>query len=212
MTTRAGVLPAPQVSPDDAGPWSIASPVRHAQATSSQARARRLKEPPYGLVGVPPPRVAIPLAGLEASSAIAGVGPLRVVAAGRGAAHAVSFDADGGAVRAVAPHARRTWTLPGLAGGPDERDGTDPSADLPGLADTADLDGDLPTAVTAPGGEFAAIGVRDGRGAAVAIVRLEPRELVRWVAGARCAAWSADGGQFALGGEWGVILMARREA
>jgi hypothetical protein len=48
--------------------------------------------------------------------------------------------------------------------------------------------------------------VRDGRTAALAIIRVEPRELVRWIAGARCAAWSADGMQIAIGGDWGVIL------
>lgn len=206
MTTRLGGLPAPDVSPDDAGPWSVVSPVRHSQATSSQARARRLKEPPFGLVMQFPPRVGITLAGLDEASAVAGVGAVRVIAAGRGAALAVSFDEDGGAVRGIASHARRTWLLPGLVSQPEERDGTDPSDGLPAPTDVADLDGPLDGAARSPDGAFAAVPVRDGRMPAVAIVRLEPRELVRWVVGARCAAWNADGSQIALGGDWGVIL------
>lgn len=210
MTTRAGVLPPPMVSPDDAGPWSIASPVRHAQATGAQARVRRLKEPPYGLVTLPPPRLALTPAGLDAASPIAGVGALRVIAAGRGAAYALSFDADGAALHAIAPHARRTWTLPGMVGSPEQRDGTDPSADLPPFTEPDDLAGEIPHAILAPGGEYAAVSVRDGRSAALAIVRLEPRELVRWIAGVRCAAWNEDGSQIALGGDWGVMLAERR--
>lgn len=206
MTTRLGGLPAPDVSPDDAGPWSVVSPVRHAQATASQARARRLKEPPFGLVTQVPPRVGITLAGLDDTSGVAGAGAVRVTAAARGAALALSFDDDGGAVRGIASHARRTWLLPGLVSQPEERDGTDPSQGLPEPVDVADLDGSLAGAIRSRDGAFAAVSVRDGRMPAVAIVRLEPRELVRWVVGARCAAWNADGTQIAIGGDWGVIL------
>jgi len=212
MTRLPGGLPPPLVSPDDAGPWSIASPVRHAQALSAQGRARRRPQPPFGLVALPPPRVVLTLAGLDPSSRLAGVAPVRVVAAAREGARWLSFDGDGGALRAVASHARRSWGLPGLAPWPEERDGTDPSADLPVPVEPGDLDGPLPDAAVAPGAEFFAVGVRDGRTTALAIVRREPRELVRWVAGARCAAWNADGSQIAIGGDWGVILTECRDA
>jgi hypothetical protein len=186
------------------------SSVRHARAVAAQVRARRISEAPYGLVTLPPPRVEMALAGLDAGSPVAGVCPVRVVAAAREAAHSLAFDEDGGALRAVAPFARRSWGLPGLVRWPEERDGTDPSVGLPAPIEHADLGGPLPDAVVAPGGEYAAVCVRDGRTAALAIVRLEPRELVRWIAGARCAAWSADGTQIAIGGEWGVILAEAR--
>lgn len=214
MTTRPvpGGPPPPQISPDDAGPWSVASPVRHAQATAAQGRARRLAPPPYGLVTLPPPRVAMTLGGLDPTSQVAGAALIRVVAAAREGARWLSFDEDGSALRAIASHARRSWGLPGLVRRPEERDGTDPSTDLPAPTEPTDLDGALPDAIVAPGGEFLAVGVRDGRTMALAIVRREPRELVRWVAGARCAAWNPDGSLIAIGGDWGVILARGRDA
>jgi hypothetical protein len=206
MTTLPGGLPAPAISPDDGGPWSVASPIRHARAVASQARARRIAEPPYGLVTIPPPRVAIALEGLDAASPVAGVAPLRVVAAAREAAWSLAFDEDVGMLRAAAPYARRSWLLPGLVRRPEERDGTDPSQGLPAPIEPGDLAGDLAAADVAPGGGFAAVAVRDGRASAIAVVRIEPRALVRWVAGARALAWNGDGSLVAIGGDWGVVL------
>lgn len=210
MSVRIGP-PPPEVAPDDAGPWSVVSPVRHAAAMATIARARRRAEPPYGLVTLPAPRVPIPLAGLDPASRVAGVAPLRVIAAARGAVHALTFRDDGATLAAVAPHARRSWEIPTLAAHPEERDGTDPAAGLPGPIEPADLAGALPGATPAPGGEVVAACVRDGRATALALVRLEPRGLVRWVAGARAAAWSADGRLVAIGGDWGVLLAELRE-
>ena len=212
MSTGPRELAPPAVSPDDAGPWSIVSPVRHQQAAAARVRVRRLAEPPFGFVSLPPPRVAIPLAGLDPSSTLAGVGTIRVIAAAREAAHSLAFDEDGNTLRAVAPHARRSWALPGMERFPEQRDGTDPAAGLPAPVDPARLGEDLSEAVVAPGGEVVAVAVRDGRATAVAVVGRESKELIRWLAGARAAAWNADGSLFAVGGDWGVILCARRDS
>lgn len=211
MTTLPGGLPPPAISQDDAGPWSVTSPVRHARAIQAQVRARRIAEAPFGLVTIPPPRVSITLEGLVADSAVAGVSPLRVIAAAREGAWALTFEEDGSAISGIAPHARRAWLLPGLRRQPEVRDGTDPSAELPPPAEQEELHGDLGGALDAPGGEFAALTVRDGRAAAIAIVRREPRTLVRWIAGARALAWDSDGSHVAVGGDWGVILAEVRE-
>ena len=62
---------------------------------------------------------------------------------------------------------------------------------------------DLPVVAVAPDGETVAVHSREGRSDVIAVIRISDGSLVRWVRGARAAAWSADGRHFALGGAVG---------
>jgi hypothetical protein len=204
MTTRP--LPPPEVLSDDPGPWSVVSSV----FTQPGRPGRRRPPPPVGLMLSPPPETPLPLAGLEASSPVAGVGRVRVVGAAREPALHLSFDGIG-VLRGLSPYVARAWSVPDLAATSEERPGGDPTADLPPALDPASLAaGELRPVAAAPGGEVLAVHTREGRSDVVALVREGDRSLVRWIRGARAAAWSPDGALLALGGPWGVLL-ARAE-
>jgi hypothetical protein len=97
--------------------------------------------------------------------------------------------------------------VPDLVQQAEERPGSDPAAELPPALDPAALGGDeLPGVAAAPGGEVVAVHTREGRSDVVALLRVADRSLVRWIRGARAAAWSPDGRLLALGGPWGVLL------
>ena len=105
---------------------------------------------------------------------------------------------------------RRAWRLPGLEAGPEERPATDPAARLPAMVSPADLGAaDLGAVPRSPGGELVAVTVSTGRVPALAILRAADHALVRWIVGARAAAWSPDGARLALGGDWGVMVAER---
>jgi hypothetical protein len=205
MSTRP--LPPPEVLRDDPGPWSVVSSV-FAQAGRP---GRRRAQPPTGLMLSPPPDIGRPLAGIDPGVRVAGLGPLTVIAAAREPALALGFEAGGMVLRGVSPYVIRTWSLPGLALASEERPGDDPAAGLPGPLHAAALGEDELTGVAAPEGGVTAVYTREGRLDVIALVRESDRAIVRWVRGARAAAWSADGRFFALGGPWGVVLAETRE-
>lgn len=200
MSTRP--LGPPEFLPDDPGPWSIVSNV----FSRAGAPGKRRPQPPTGLMLAPPPEVGRPLAGLDPASPVAGVGPMRLVAAAREPAFALEFDPEGDVLRGVSPYVRRAWSVPDLAQQLEERPGTDPVAELPGPVAPGALGEDLGGAAEAPGGGVAAVLTREGRHDVIALVRTSDRALVRWIRGARAAAWSADGSMLAIGGVWGVVL------
>jgi len=197
-------LPPPEVVPDDPGPWSVVSHVR--QTFGHRPDMRRARTP-TGLLIASPPDAGVPLAGLEPESALAGAGPIRLVAAAREPAWWLGIDDDGAMVAGLSPGVRRRWSLPDLRFHGEERPSEDPTAGLPpavavaGLA-SADLDG----AALAPGGSIAALAVATGRTHALALVRVSDRGLVRWIAGARAGVWTPDGGTLVIGGDWGLAL------
>lgn len=201
MSTRP--LPAPSVLADDPGPWSVVSSV----FSQAGRPGRRRPQPPMGLMLSPAPTTALDLVGLDPSSPVAGIGPVRVVAAAREPAFALTVDDEGGLVRGVSPFVVRAWSVPALGLHAEERPSEDPTAELPPPVSPDSLhEKDLPVLATAPGGEFVAVHSREGRSDVVAVIRLSDGSLVRWVRGARAAAWSADGRHLALGGPWGVLL------
>jgi hypothetical protein len=205
MSTRP--LPPPEVLRDDPGPWSVVSSV----FGQSGRPGRRRPQPPTGLMLSPPPDIGLPLAGIDPAVHVAGLGPLAVVAAAREPALSLDFDAGAGLLRGVSPYVIRAWSLPGLALASEERPGDDPAAGLPGPLHAADLgEGEL-TGVAAPQGGVTAVYTREGRFDVIALVRESDRSIVRWVRGARAAAWSPDGRLFALGGPWGVVLAQSKD-
>jgi hypothetical protein len=201
MSTRP--LPAPAVLADDPGPWSVVSSV----FSQAGRPGRRRPQPPMGLMLSPAPETHLGLTGLDPASPLAGLGPMRVIAAAREPAFTLSFDADGVLVRGVSPYVVRAWAVPVLSLHTEERPGDDPTTELPPPVSPESLhEKDLPVVATAPDGETVAVHSREGRSDVIAIIRISDGSLARWVRGARAAAWSPDGRHFALGGPWGVLL------
>jgi hypothetical protein len=205
MSTRP--LPPPEVLRDDPGPWSVVSSV-FAQASRP---GRRRAQPPTGLMLSPPPDIGRPLAGIDPDVRVAGLGPLTVIAAAREPALFLDFASDGGVLRGVSPYVIRAWSVPDLKLASEERPAEDPAAGLPGPLHPAALGEDELTGVAAPEGGVTAVYTREGRLDVIALVRESDRAIVRWVRGARAAAWSADGRFFALGGPWGVVLAQAKD-
>jgi hypothetical protein len=147
--------------------------------------------------------------GTDPGAPLAGAGVVRVVAAAREPAFSLVVDPEGDILRGVSPYVRRAWSLPDLIPELEERPGDDPAADVPDPAPAATLGHELPAPIAeAPGRELIAVAVREARFNVVAIVRRSDGGVVRWIRGARSAAWSGDGRLLAVGGEWGVLLMA----
>jgi hypothetical protein len=162
---------------------------------------------------MPPPQTRLELVGLVPELGIAGAARVRVVAAARQPALALSAD-DEGYVHGVSPMVRRAWALPDLRLVSEERPAEDPAADLPGAVFLGDLaEGDLPaSAVLAPGGSVAAVPVVEtARIYSLAIIRTDDRAVCRVIRWARCGAWAPDGKLLVIGGEWGLLALAHLE-
>jgi hypothetical protein len=209
MLARPGGMPPPEVVADDPGPWSIVSQLRRKASRAARPDKRRLP-PPHGLLLSRPPQIDLPKPGLVAHSDLAGAGPIRVIAAGREPAYRLWFDDDQRLLRGVSPFVERAWSVPDMRSQPEQRPGDDPTTGLEPPLEQSELSGELRGAVLSPGGELAAVAVRDGSAIAIALIRPDDRALVRWIVGARAAAWSRDGGMFAVGGEFGVLLTVPR--
>jgi hypothetical protein len=198
-------LGPPAFIPDDPGPWAVTSHTNHIASRPG----RRRPIPPSGLMLSPPPSLDLPIVGIADQADLAAAGPIRVIAAAREPAHGLWFDAEGDVLRGVSPYVKRAWSLPDLALALEERPGDDPAADLPPIEHGIVLAESLPPVIAeAPGGSLVAVTVRENRYTVVAVVRPDDRKIVRWIRGARAAAWSADGKLFAIGGDWGVLLAA----
>jgi hypothetical protein len=107
------------------------------------------------------------------------------------------------------------WALPELRVVSETRPDDDPAADLPGPVLLSDIiEGELPvTAVLAPGGAVAAVPViESARVSSLAIVRTDDRSVCRLIRWARCATWAPDGKILVVGGDWGLLALAHRDA
>ncbi len=209
MSTRP--LPPQPVVADDPGPWSGILDVLQRRGVRP---GRRRAEPPNGLMLMSPPQTTLALSGLDATFGIAGAGPVRTIAAAREPALALAADAQG-RIEGVSQGVRRVWSLPDLRVIGEERPETDPAANLPGPVLLDDLaDGDLPAAtVLAPGGAVAAVPVvESARVSSLAIVRTDDRSVCRLIRWARCATWAPDGKILVVGGDWGLLALAHRDA
>lgn len=201
MSTKP--LGPPAIIVDDPGPWSVVSSV-FAQAGRP---GRRRPQPPMGLMLSPAPETRLVLQGLDTASPIAGVGRMRIIAAAREPAYALTTAEDATRLHGVSPFVARAWSLPELALHSEERPAEDPTAALPGpLTPDEVLAGDAPPLAEAPGGEVVAVHTREGRNDVVALVRLSDGAVIRWIRAARSAAWTPDGRYLAVGGLWGVLL------
>jgi hypothetical protein len=199
-------MPPPEVVPDDPGPWSIMSQLRR-QASRAARPDKRRKPPPHGLLLSRQPQVPVPTPGLQEDSSLAGAGPMRLVAAGREPAFKLWFEEEQRLLMGVSPLVYRAWSIPDMRAQPERRTGDDPTADLEPPLQLSELTGELRGATISPNGELAAVAVRDGPSAiALALLRPDDRAIVRWIVGARAAAWTADGRMIAIGGEFGVLL------
>lgn len=198
MSTRP--LGPPPILTTDPGPWSVIS----STFAWAGGPGRRRAQPPIGLMLSPAPE-GVARAGLDPEATLAGVGPVTIVAGAREPAHILRFEGD--VLHGASPHVRRSWSLPELALLGEERPGEDPAAGVPappaaGELETAELAG----AVAAPGGGYLAVHVREPRADVLVLLREADRAAVRWIRGARAAAWSQDGARLAVGGDWGVLL------
>lgn len=203
MSTRP--LDPPPFIADDPGPWSVVTQLVRSRGGRP---GRRYAEPPRGLMLAQPPRIDVSLVGLDEALPTLGAGPVRVVAAAREPAHGLTFT-DQNTLAGVSPAVRRTWTLPDLLPGPEERPETDPASELPAPVAPQDVGADIPGVSTSPDGVLETISVLEGtRAAALVVRRTSDRAVVRWIRGAMAGAWSPDGAHFAVGGDWGVLLAA----
>jgi hypothetical protein len=209
MLARPGGTPPPEVVPDDPGPWSIVAELRRQASRAARPDKRRMA-PPHGLLLSRPPQLQLPMPGLAGESALAGAGPVRLIAAAREPAFRLWFDEEQRFLRGVSPFVYRTWSIPDMRHQPEQRLGDDPTAELEPPLEQSELTGELRGATFSPGGELAAVAVRDGPAIALALIRPDDRALVRWIVGARAAAWTRDGGMLAVGGEFGILLAAPR--
>jgi hypothetical protein len=158
-----------------------------------------------GLMISPAPDTVLNAVGLEVSSPLAGVSPMRIIAGAREPARRLWFEGD--VLHGVSPHVHRRWSVPDLSLLGEERPGDDPAAGLPGPVPPGALAIDeLADAIAAPGGEYLAVYTREPRAEVIAILRASDRALVRWMRGMRAAAWNGDQSLFAVGADWGLIL------
>ena len=211
MSTRRNAN-VPAFIVDDPGSWGMIAQVQRAIGGQMGAHHRR-HVPIPGILMMPQRIVPIPVSGLSVTeSNPVGVGRLKVVAALSEPSDRLRFSDDGKTLFGESPRAKRSWAFPALTPAPVVAEEQAPVPVPPGLAVLAEDLGDLP--IIAPGGDYAAMIVRDGRLPAFAMLRLgdgpETRELVRWITGVTAAAWSPDGRILALAGDWGLLITVEK--
>jgi hypothetical protein len=196
----------PELIPADPGPWAIVSFAREAQGARLIGRGGRRRQTPAALLSDFAPEIPLDRPGLDASLGVAGAGPIRLVAVSREGARSLWFEDDGATLRGVHPRVVRRWSVPDLEVGTPDYPDTDPAATLPPPVAPERLVEPVEGEVVAPGGRVSAAPVKHGRLFGVALLRVPERELVRFIGGAACAAWTEDAQTLAFGGDWGVLL------
>jgi hypothetical protein len=196
----------PDLIGDDPGAWSIVSFVRESQGAQLLGRGGRRRATAAALLTDTAPDVPLARPGLDPSIPVAGAGPIRLVSVSREGARSLAFDEDDTVLRGVHMRVNRRFSVPDLVPGPHEYPESDPAAALPAPAHPAEIVNPVPGEVTAPGGQVAAVPIKYGRLFGLVILRTGDRSVLRFIAGAACAAWTADGQTLAFGGDWGVML------
>lgn len=198
----------PDLIPDDPGAWSIVSFVRESQGAQLLGRGGRRRPTAAALLTDVAPEVPLARPGLDAGLGVAGAGRIRLLSVIREGARALSFADDDTVLRGTHTRVVRRLSVPDLVPGPHEYTDDDPAAALPPPAHPADIVAPVPGEVTAPGGAVAAAPIKYGRLFGIVLLRTSDRAVLRFIGGAACAAWSADGQLLAFGGDWGVMLAA----
>jgi hypothetical protein len=195
-----------EIIPDDPGPWSIVSFAREAQGAQLIGRGgrRRVGEQRGG--GGTAPEIPLDRPGLDEALRIAGAGTLRMLAVHREGARSLYFEEDDTVLRGVHTRVIRRWSVPTLEVGTHEYPESDPAAVLTPPVPPALLAEPVEGEIVAPGGTVSAAPVKYGRLFGVAFLALPQRTVLRFIGGAACATWSADGQLLAFGGDWGVML------
>lgn len=196
----------PDLIPNDAGAWSIVSFAREAQGAQLIGRGGRRRQTSAALLSDFAPDIPLERPGLDETLGVAGGGLIRLIAMHREGARALYFEDDDATLRGIHPRVIRRWSVPDLEVGTHEYPETDPAQAIPAAVQPSALHDPVEGELVAPGGRVSVVPVRFGRLFGVAFLRLPERHLVRFIGGAACAAWTADGQTLAVGGDWGVIL------
>ncbi len=196
----------PDLIPDDPGAWSIVSFVRESQGAQLLGRGGRRRATAAALLTDVAPEMPLARPGLDDDLGVAGAGRIRLVSVIREGARALSFAEGDQELRAIHTRVIRRLTVPDLVPGPHEYPDADPAAALPPPVHPAEVGAPVPGEVTAPGGAVSAAPIKYGRLFGLVLLRTADRAVLRFIGGAACAAWSADGQMIAFGGDWGVML------
>lgn len=192
------------VMAEDPGPWSVAIPVFRMRSGRAD---RRRAMPPLGFMLAPPPETGLEMSGLDPEETTVGAGPLTFSVGVREPARGLAFEDD--RLATVSPLVARSYALPGLDDLMEERPAADPAADVPPPLPLAELAGATDAGSVSPDGRLRAVTVAERGAVVVALVRTADMSVARWMRGCWCAAWSADGTQLAVGGDWGLVLATR---
>ena len=203
MSTKP--LGPPAIIADDPGPWSVVSSV-FAQAGRPGRRRPPAADGAHALARRR--RSSWRSGGLDPASPVAGVGPVRVVAAAREPAFRLEIDAGRRHAARRQPVRGARLVHPGPHPDAEERPPEDPTASLPPAVppDEALREGAPSRSRRRPAARSSRSTRARGATTSWRSSGSRTATVVRWIRAARAAAWTPDGRHIAIGGPWGVLL------